>query len=545
MKNILITILFLMLVTCVHAQHVGNLGVGDNLYLNADGSDSDIYIYMGTPASLTAKYIKYDKALDLFAFSPALSVAWAAITDKPSTFTPATHNHNNENLGPTIKIGTQGSAQGLLQIEAAAALAGLPGTLRLYTDTPVNTNTYYQLAPTTGSILDLVGESDTTDYKLRLSNPGAGKMDLDVEGKATFGDTVTAPAHVVNGQILQTKSTSGGNQPVIKSQTTYSTATTARYPQSAGVTGSGIAWSNVNNIKAEANFASASLLFEEETEYLTAIDFGFNLPTAATILGFEIRTKGEGSYSYYNEAWLFKDIADMYDGSGLDIPVAMYGHTGEIWVYGGATSLFGQSWTAADVNSPDFGFALKAQCQDFSSDTAKIYYITITVYYSNVTWTAGLNVNDQSAYTIGAGDDFTNWTSKTYGTRKTVFFEPYNAFAGNKMLVIPAMLDANQNTKQLIQYGTLSVSGSVDTTLTFATAGYENYAAPPMVFFEVLNKLPSSDGLTLTMYDTYLISTSTTNFVCAGYATSVDMMSGTSAYRSAMTVYWIAVGVGN
>ena len=543
MKKILI-ILFLVLASFSYAQHVGNLGVSDNLYLNADGSDSDIYIYMGTPASLTAKYIKYDKALDLFAFSPSLAVAWAAIIDKPSTFTPATHNHNNENLGPTIKVGTQGSAQGLLQIEAAAALAGLPGTLRLYTDTPVHTNTYYQLAPTTGAILDLVGESDTTDYKLRLSNPGTGKMDLDVEGKGTFGDTVTAPGHVVNGQILQTKSTSGGNQPVIKSQTTYSTATTARLPQFAGATDAGAVWSDVQNIKTEANHASSTVNFEQETEYLVAMDFDLDLK-ATNILGFEIAIRGLGISSYYIEGWLFKDIADMTDGDPVIGEWTYMGADDTTVTFGGATSLFGQAWTAVDVNGPNFGFALKSSCQDDSVDTVRVYWITITVYYSNVTWTAGLDIVDQSAYTIGAGDDFTNWTSKTYGTRKTVFFEPYNAFAGNKMLVIPAMLDANQNTKQLIQYGTLSVSGSTNTTLTFATAGYENYAAPPMVFFEVLNKLPSSDGLTLTMYDTYLISTSTTNFVCAGYATSVDMMAGTSAYRSAMTVYWIAVGVGN
>ncbi len=123
------------------------------------------------------------------------------------------------------------------------------------------------------------------------------------------------------------------------------------------------------------------------TNYLMATDFNFNIPDGAEILGIEVEVSryfnlGSGSgYIDESRAYLVKDedtIGDNYAGGGggwSDSP----GNA----VYGGDDDLWGESWTADDINSSDFGFALSVflVMDPATTMTASVDHIAMNVYY--------------------------------------------------------------------------------------------------------------------------------------------------------------------
>lgn len=154
-----------------------------------------------------------------------------------------------------------------------------------------------------------------------------------------------------------------------------------------------IAWSNPTNVYASDDaYATASFTAPSGiSNYLTATDFGFTIPTGATILGIKAeveKKQGIGVIDYAVRlmkggvigttdrsaagSWLIADTTSTY-GSGSD--------------------LWGTTWTPAQVNASDFGFAIVAQDAGAGGATAYVDHIRITVYYNmrdiRLTWGSG------------------------------------------------------------------------------------------------------------------------------------------------------------
>jgi len=135
------------------------------------------------------------------------------------------------------------------------------------------------------------------------------------------------------------------------------------------------------------------------TVYLKATNFGFNIPTDATILGIKV---------------VVEKSCDNQDASrhAQDSRVRLVNAFGQIrttdrsssawWPvsdtnvsHGGATDLWGDSWTPANINDPDFGFVISAYLVNNGGEViAKIDYVRIIIYYSTDTCDCpGLNQN--------------------------------------------------------------------------------------------------------------------------------------------------------
>ena len=113
---------------------------------------------------------------------------------------------------------------------------------------------------------------------------------------------------------------------------------------------------------------------------LKAENFGFSIPSNATILGIAPEVEVHGtSIDSTDLTYIVKaDAANLGnpEASGFGIPTS-----DTYLMYGASNDLWGTSWTPTDINSATFGAAFEADAGSFSSNIS-VDHIRITVYYS-------------------------------------------------------------------------------------------------------------------------------------------------------------------
>ena len=154
------------------------------------------------------------------------------------------------------------------------------------------------------------------------------------------------------------------------------------------LSGAGLAWTDLNNAGAsDNNFVTSGSLSESSrfTGRFISTDFGFSVPGNATIFGISVLVERAATAEDK-----IKDHVILLIKSGTD-------QTNDIkkgknnWPtvkasasYGSNSDLWNNTWTPAEINSPDFGVAIAAERFDSTGPVevkALIDHITITVYY--------------------------------------------------------------------------------------------------------------------------------------------------------------------
>ena len=118
------------------------------------------------------------------------------------------------------------------------------------------------------------------------------------------------------------------------------------------------------------------------TRWLKATDYDFVIPAGATIDGIvvEIEKAGGGTGVVRDNA--VRIVKGGTIGS-TDKSTADDWLAGDSYItYGTSTDLWGESWTADDINGTGFGSAISAKLQSGVSATALVDHIRITVYYT-------------------------------------------------------------------------------------------------------------------------------------------------------------------
>lgn len=151
------------------------------------------------------------------------------------------------------------------------------------------------------------------------------------------------------------------------------------------------AWSSVDNIKVSDNnraFNAASFDAPFLTNYLKATNFGFSIPTGATIDGIVVEIeKSERSGSGVirdNAVRIVKSDGSIGTTNKADT-VTNWSGTESYISYGGATDVWGETWSAGDINDTDFGVVLAADVVSGIFANAGVDHIRITVYYTGGT----------------------------------------------------------------------------------------------------------------------------------------------------------------
>jgi hypothetical protein len=155
-------------------------------------------------------------------------------------------------------------------------------------------------------------------------------------------------------------------------------------PNSAGIgaddsTVGTVAWSNPGNVTALDGTSATAALNNATSHYLKATNFGFNIPTGATIYGVQVdyyRSSTTGTATGSSVKIVKGGVITGQEQAASDTwPTTIAKKT-----YGSGSSLWGTQFTPADINSSGFGVVISAN--DAGNGTASIDYVSVTVYAS-------------------------------------------------------------------------------------------------------------------------------------------------------------------
>lgn len=197
----------------------------------------------------------------------------------------------------------------------------------------------------------------------------------------------------------------------------------------AGTSENAETWVGTNNLGAddgsEATITAATYDSPDISALLRAGNFGFSIPTDATVNGItvEIDRRNSAGAASDNRVQLSRGttfaglVGDNKADTALDWPT-----TTAVKTYGGAADLWNTTWTPAQINATDFCVWLSVQADAANTDI-QVDYIRVTVTYTpaNVSGSGGVTI----PLTAGAGTGEQVFT----GTGSVSF--PGPAFSGD------------------------------------------------------------------------------------------------------------------
>lgn len=145
-----------------------------------------------------------------------------------------------------------------------------------------------------------------------------------------------------------------------------------------------VAWSSPGNAAASDNSRATAALPSAgtRTQYLLITNFGFSIPTGATIDGFLITVEGSVLATTGFPIAYGRIVKQGVIGATEIVASSVFtSTTDQTRTIGSSSSLFGDTYTAADVNASNSGITI--QCREqFDFSTVRIDHVQLTVYYT-------------------------------------------------------------------------------------------------------------------------------------------------------------------
>jgi len=141
-------------------------------------------------------------------------------------------------------------------------------------------------------------------------------------------------------------------------------------------------WSSVTDVLTSNNtYANMPCLVSRITHYVKVTNFGFSIPSGATIDGIvvEVEIKSTGVTGARDSSVKLVKSGTI---SGTDLARSAAIGAETYIVYGTSTNLWGLAWTDADINSSLFGAAFAATWTFSKGGVIQLDHIRITVYYT-------------------------------------------------------------------------------------------------------------------------------------------------------------------
>ena len=216
-----------------------------------------------------------------------------------------------------------------------------------------------------------------------------------------------------------------------------------------------VAWTNAANAAASDDvYATAAPGAGATSQWLTLTNFGFSLSGSATILGIKVEVERKASTSGDQQEFarlrkngaqvgvtyteFIDDLADAYTTFGI-----------------GTSDLWGETWTAADINATNFGISYQVENRGGGASTTSVDHIRVTVYYS-----VPIVVGATSAGSV----------TLVSGRKYTLAYR--NSTTGHLSNIAPFSESTGPITTDLIPLSAIpvSVDSQVDRKLVLATA---------------------------------------------------------------------------
>ncbi|MBU1214096.1 MAG: LamG domain-containing protein, partial [Gammaproteobacteria bacterium] len=148
------------------------------------------------------------------------------------------------------------------------------------------------------------------------------------------------------------------------------------------------AWSTLTGpLTSDNAYATASVNDNQTTNFLQCTGYGFAIPAGATINGITVNVERNASNTQVRDAAmrLVQDVAGTATIQTTDrSTTTVYTTADVIEAHGGATDLWGGTWTAADINAANFGAAFAAIKAGTAGGgrTVSVDHMSITIDYS-------------------------------------------------------------------------------------------------------------------------------------------------------------------
>jgi hypothetical protein len=143
-------------------------------------------------------------------------------------------------------------------------------------------------------------------------------------------------------------------------------------------------WTNPANAVSSNNaYATQILAAATRGDYHCARSFGFAIPTGATIDGISVLIEASltGTTAELVDVFLTKNAGAATVGNDAIAGSQALTATDTNYSYGGPTDVWGTTWTAAEINSNNFGVMTQA-AGAASGGTARIDFVSVTIDYT-------------------------------------------------------------------------------------------------------------------------------------------------------------------
>lgn len=146
----------------------------------------------------------------------------------------------------------------------------------------------------------------------------------------------------------------------------------------------GANWNNPDNCKTANSIYASYSSNEATTYYLKATNFGFSIPTGATIDGIvaEVKRYCSAGFGYDSSVKIVKSNGSI--GTTEKSAGEEWSSVNQYKTFGSNSDKWGETWTKDDINDTDFGVAMSAYVVGGKIGAGTIYidHIRITVYYT-------------------------------------------------------------------------------------------------------------------------------------------------------------------
>jgi hypothetical protein len=141
-----------------------------------------------------------------------------------------------------------------------------------------------------------------------------------------------------------------------------------------------IAWGSTSSVTAEDGVGANLVLSNiQNGHYLVVTSFGFSIPGGSSVLGilFEIKKASTGFFSDARVRAVKGGVIGSTDRSAGGTWPGSYTFVS----HGGASDLWGDSWSAADINASGFGVAIA--CVSSASGSGGVDFVRATVTFAS------------------------------------------------------------------------------------------------------------------------------------------------------------------
>lgn len=154
-----------------------------------------------------------------------------------------------------------------------------------------------------------------------------------------------------------------------------------------------LTWASTSNVLTSNNSyttVDTGAGGDATSKYLKVTNFGFAIPSGATILGITIGIESKHDINDGTGITTYRARVVKAGTIGSTNKTLTWSTTEAVQNLGGSSDLWGETWTAANINDSTTGFAIAVNVEDGggATDVAYIDHITMTVTYSVVTITS-------------------------------------------------------------------------------------------------------------------------------------------------------------